>query len=139
MQDGQPRRIHISTDMFPDVKRLAMWREVYGRGITQFEHRHEKVIPRRRFVRRMGRAVLLWCAITLTALVVGMAGYAGFEGMSIVDAYVNAAMILSGMGPVTELKTAVGKIFAGSYALFSGLVIIIATGLVLAPRVQVAA
>jgi hypothetical protein len=46
---------------------------------------------------------------------------------------VNAAMILSGMGPIGELKTTPGKIFAGTYAIFSGLVIIIATGFLLAP------
>jgi hypothetical protein len=66
-------------------------------------------------------------------LVIGMAGYAYFEGMSVSDAYVNAAMILSGMGPLGELKTTAGKIFAGSYAIFSGLIIVIASGFVLAP------
>ena len=53
--------------------------------------------------------------------------------MSVADAYENAAMILSGMGPVTELKSTAGKVFAGTYAIFSGLVIVIATGFVLAP------
>ena len=53
--------------------------------------------------------------------------------MSVTDAYVNAAMILSGMGPLGELKSTGGKIFAGSYAIFSGLLIVIATGFVLAP------
>jgi hypothetical protein len=62
-----------------------------------------------------------------------MAGYAAFEDMPLADSYVNAAMILSGMGPLGELKTTAGKVFAGSYAIFSGLVIVIATGLVLAP------
>ncbi len=61
-------------------------------------------------------------------LAIGIAGYAAFEGMSFVDAYVNAAMILSGMGPLGELKTTAGKIFAGSYAILSGLIIVIATG-----------
>jgi hypothetical protein len=75
----------------------------------------------------------LWLALTLVGLVIGIAGYANFEGMSLVDAYVNAAMILSGMGPVIELKTTAGKIFAGTYAIFSGLVIVIATGFILAP------
>jgi hypothetical protein len=53
--------------------------------------------------------------------------------MSFVDAFVNAAMILSGMGPLGELKTTGGKIFAGCYAILSGLIIVIATGVVLAP------
>jgi hypothetical protein len=66
-------------------------------------------------------------------LAIGMAGYASLEGMSLADSYVNAAMILSGMGPMGELKTTAGKIFAGSYAIFSGLLLVIATGFVLAP------
>lgn len=71
--------------------------------------------------------------LTTAGLVIGIAGYAGFEGMAFVDAFVNAAMILSGMGPVDVLKTTGGKIFAGSYAIMSGLIIVIATGVVLAP------
>jgi hypothetical protein len=81
----------------------------------------------------MTLAVGIWLIVTALALAIGMAGYAYFESMSLTDAYLNAAMILSGMGPATELKTKAGKIFAGSYAIFSGLVIIIATGFVLAP------
>ena len=102
-------------------------------NLLHFEHRGHKVIPRWRFVIRMLLAIALWIAITLVGLAIGMAGYAYFEGMSVADAYVNAAMILSGMGPVVELKTTAGKVFAGSYAIFSGLIIVIATGFVLAP------
>ncbi|MBR3192452.1 hypothetical protein [Bosea sp. (in: a-proteobacteria)] len=104
-----------------------------GESVLQFERRHERLIPVRLFVRRISRAVLLWLALTMAGLGVGMIGYAASEGMSGVDAFVNAAMILSGMGPVTELKTAGGKIFAGLYAIFSGLFVVIATGFVLAP------
>jgi hypothetical protein len=53
--------------------------------------------------------------------------------MGLADAFVNAAMILSGMGPVGELHSTAGKVFAGFYAIFSGLIIVIATGFVLAP------
>lgn len=81
----------------------------------------------------MGVAVVLWLALTGIGLMVGIVGYATTESMSLVDAYVNAAMILSGMGPIGELKTVAGKLFAGSYAIFSGLIIVIATGFVLAP------
>lgn len=81
----------------------------------------------------MLRAIGLWFAIVAVGLAIGIAGYAGFEGLSLTDAYLNAAMILSGMGPAVELKTAGGKLFAGTYAIFSGLLIIIATGFVLAP------
>ena len=102
-------------------------------SITHFEHRRQQVISRRRFAGRMLKAVGLWFVLTFAGLMVGMAGYAEFESMSVTDAYVNAAMILSGMGPIGELKTTAGKLFAGAYAIFSGLVIVIATGFVLAP------
>ena len=102
-------------------------------SFLHFENRAHKVVTRWTFATRLARAALLWLAIAMVGLAIGMAGYAYFEGMSVADAYVNAAMILSGMGPVTELKTTAGKIFAGSYAIFSGLVIVIATGFVLAP------
>ncbi len=81
----------------------------------------------------MAYAVGLWLALTAFGLSIGIAGYAGFEGMSLTDAFLNAAMILSGMGPAAELKTEAGKVFAGFYAIFSGLIIVIATGFVLAP------
>jgi hypothetical protein len=102
-------------------------------GITGFERRHQPLISHRRFADRMLKAVGLWCMLAGVGLAIGMAGYATFEGMSLADSYVNAAMILSGMGPMGELKTTAGKVFAGSYAIFSGLLIVIATGFVLAP------
>lgn len=98
-----------------------------------FENGRQPVITRRRFISRMFIAISLWLALTVIGLLIGIAGYAKFEGMSIVDAYVNAAMILSGMGPIGELKTTAGKLFAGTYAIFSGLIIVIATGFILAP------
>jgi len=100
---------------------------------TRFEHRRQPVISRPRFLARMFIAIGLWMVLAIVGLAIGIMGYAGFEGMSFVDAYVNAAMILSGMGPVGELKTTAGKVFAGSYAIFSGLIIVIATAFVLAP------
>lgn len=102
-------------------------------GLTNFERRHQRLISHHRFAARMLKAVGLWLILTFAGLAIGMAGYATFEHMPLVDAYVNAAMILSGMGPLGELKTTAGKIFAGSYAIFSGLLIVIATGFVLAP------
>lgn len=112
---------------------MAQQRPDLPPSLTGFEKPHHKVITRWRFMMRMLLAIALWIVMTLVGLAIGMTGYAFFEGMSIPDAFVNAAMILSGMGPVTELKTTAGKIFAGSYAIFSGLVIVIATGFVLAP------
>jgi hypothetical protein len=104
-----------------------------GLSVTRFERRGQPVASRRKFLVRMLIAIGLWMVLTMTGLAIGIAGYAAFEGMSFVDAYVNAAMILSGMGPLGELKTTAGKVFAGSYAILSGLIIVIATGFVLAP------
>ncbi len=103
------------------------------RSIVRFEGKHEKIIPPRRFAWRMLRAFALWLVLSVGGLGIGMAGYALTEGMSMIDAFLNAAMILSGMGPMAELKTTGGKLFAGFYALFSGLFIVVATGLALAP------
>ncbi len=102
-------------------------------GISSLERRRQPLISRRRFADRMLKAIALWWILAGVGLAIGMAGYAAFEGMSLADSYVNAAMILSGMGPMGELKTTAGKVFAGSYAIFSGLLIVIATGFVLAP------
>jgi hypothetical protein len=104
-----------------------------GLSVTRFERRGQPVASRRKFLIRMAIAIGLWMVLTIVGLAIGIAGYAAFEGMSFVDAYVNAAMILSGMGPVGELKSTGGKVFAGSYAILSGLIIVIATGFVLAP------
>ena len=98
-----------------------------------FEHRKQKVIPPAHFARRMALACGLWACVMMGGLAIGIAGYAYFEGMDLIDAFVNAAMILSGMGPVGELHTRAGKIFAGCYAIFSGLVIVIAAGFILGP------
>ena len=110
-----------------------MQKDTPGLTVTGFEKRHQRVAPRHVFMTRMLRAVGLWLAITAFGLVVGIAGYALLEGMSLTDSFLNAAMILSGMGPAAELKTQSGKLFAGCYAIFSGLIIVIATGFVLAP------
>jgi len=98
-----------------------------------FEHRSQPLLPRRVFYRRLGRSFCLASAIILFSLAAGMGGYHLFEGMAWLDAFVNASMILSGMGPVGQLQTAGGKLFAGCYALFSGLAFISAISVVFAP------
>lgn len=88
---------------------------------------------RRKFVAHMLRNIVLGVCLIYLALVIGMIGYHHFEKMHWVDAFVNASMILSGMGPMGELKTSEGKIFAGCYALFSGLFFILVVGIIFAP------
>lgn len=98
-----------------------------------FEHRKEPVLPRRAFYARLLRSAAVAGAIILISLALGMAGYHFLEHLSWLDAFLNASMILSGMGPVAPLNTAPGKLFAGCYALFSGLAFLSAVGVVLAP------
>jgi hypothetical protein len=98
-----------------------------------FERRTSPLLPRNLFYRRIRNYALLSFSILVAALGIGMAGYHFFENLNWVDAFVNAAMILSGMGPVSQLNTDAGKVFAGCYALFSGLVFITATSILLAP------
>jgi len=97
-----------------------------------FEHRSSPLLPRQAFYRRVINCFLFSQALVAVALGVGMAGYHFIENLGWVDAFENAAMILSGMGPVATLQTNAGKIFAGCYALFSGLMFITVTGIVLA-------
>ena len=101
--------------------------------MMNLEHRAEGVISRWAFMHRMTLAVVLWAVLIGIGLAIGMAGYAWTEKMSGTDAFLNAAMILSGMGPIGDLQSESGKLFAGCYAIFSGLLIVIATGVVLTP------
>ena len=102
-------------------------------AVTRFERRGQPFASRRKFVARMLVAIGLWVVLTVIGLAIGIAGYAALEGMSFVDAYRQRGDDFFRHGPVGELKTTAGKIFAGSYAIFSGLIIVIATGFVLAP------
>jgi hypothetical protein len=71
--------------------------------------------------------------LVAASLAIGMAGYHGLERLSWLDSFLNAAMLLGGMGPLAELHTDAGKLFAGCYALYCGLVVIAVAGIVLAP------
>jgi len=71
--------------------------------------------------------------IVFVSLVLGVLGYHFFEGLPWLDALLNASMILTGMGPVEQLHSTGGKLFASFYALFSGIVFITTAGLLLAP------
>ncbi len=101
-----------------------------------FEHRTQPILPRSAFFRRLIRHGVIALLIVLASLAVGMVGYHSFEGLTWIDAFVNAAMILGGMGPVSELRTSAGKLFAGFYALYSGIVFLVSAGLLFAPVIH---
>lgn len=98
-----------------------------------FEHRSKPLLSRRQFCRRLFRSFACGIGIVSAALGFGMAGYHFLEHLNWLDSFLNASMILSGMGPVATLQTDAGKLFAGCYALFSGLAVVTASGVIFAP------
>lgn len=98
-----------------------------------YEARHQPLLTRARFGRRLlGHAAGVIALIGLS-LAVGMCGYIAFEQLSWTDAFLNAAMLLGGMGPVHLPRTEAGKLFAGCYALYAGLAFIVAAALLISP------
>lgn len=94
-------------------------------------------LPHRRvFIARLSRGVISGVGVIAVSLLGGMAGYHWLEHLPWIDAFLNAAMILSGMGPVNALETTGGKVFAGFYAIYSGLALITIAGLMLGPVVH---
>ncbi len=97
------------------------------------ERRRQALAPRRVFFTRLARCFAASAVLIAVSLGLGMAGYHFLEKLSWLDAFENASMILSGMGPVAPIQTNAGKMFAGCYALFSGLAFITSVGVVFAP------
>jgi hypothetical protein len=98
-----------------------------------YESRRDPLLPRPAFILRLLRNAAAALGIVGFSWGLGMAGYRIFEGMSWLDAMLNSAMLLGGMGPTSELHTSGGKIFASFYALYCGLVLIMAVGVLFAP------
>ena len=98
-----------------------------------YENVRRPLASRQVFARRLGRSLLLAVVVVGASLGAGMAGYHYFGRMDWLDAFTNASMILSGMGPLTMLDDPAGKVFEGVYAIYSGFIVLIVTGLVLAP------
>jgi sterol desaturase/sphingolipid hydroxylase (fatty acid hydroxylase superfamily) len=101
--------------------------------LLKFEKRHQPVASPQVFSQRLLFNGLLALGTIIVALAIGMAGYMGLEGMGFIDAFVNSAMILSGMGPMGELLFDGTKIFAGLYAIVCGLLLFAVAGLMLVP------
>jgi hypothetical protein len=98
-----------------------------------YEHRKQRLLTVREFVMRMLQHFGIASVVILGSLVIGIVGYHQLAHMRWVDSFLNAAMILGGMGPVSELPTDTSKIFAGCYALYSGVVFIAVAGIMIAP------
>ncbi|HBY93016.1 MAG: hypothetical protein M5U01_22720 [Ardenticatenaceae bacterium] len=101
-----------------------------------FEPQRAPLLPRTAFLLRQARFGAAALAIIAGSLAIGIWGYHAFEGLPWLDALLNAAMILGGMGPVDPVRTTAGKLFASCYALFSGIIFLVAVGVLVAPLVH---
>jgi hypothetical protein len=101
-----------------------------------YEAKTQKPLPASSFVWRLLLHVTLAAALLGISLGIGMLGYVWFERLSVLDAFLNSAMLLGGMGPVNAPVTSGGKLFAGLYALYAGLVFIVTAALILTPVVH---
>ena len=99
----------------------------------RYENRGDALIPKKAFLLRIVRSFGVVFLLVGVSLFAGMLGYREFEGFSWTDSFLNASMILGGMGPVNPVVTETGKIFAGLYALYSGLAFLVLAGLLFAP------
>lgn len=106
------------------------------RGIIRYEYHHQPLLPRRKFLLRMIGHFVVASGIVAASLLMGMTGYRLFEGLSWIDALLNSAMLLGGMGPVNPMQTTAGKLFASFYALYSGLIFLLVAGILLAPLIH---
>ena len=101
-----------------------------------YEPKTQRILPHKLFIRRVVLHFTAALGLLLLSLALGIAGYEHFEQLPWRDAFLNSAMLLGGMGPVDSPKTDGGKLFAGFYALYAGLVFLVTVGLVLAPLVH---
>ena len=107
-----------------------------SRHAFKLESKRQPLLSRRAFARRVALSFCAASVLIALSLLGGMIGYHALEGMAWIDAFANASMILSGMGPLDPPKTWGGKLFAGLYALYSGLAVILAAGILFTPVVH---
>lgn len=101
-----------------------------------FEQRSDDLLTRSAFLLRMARSSAITMLIVVFSLAMGSAGYHYFEGIAWIDSLLNAAMILTGMGPVNGMQTTGGKLFATFYALYSGISFLTMMAIMLAPMIH---
>ena len=101
-----------------------------------FEHHKQPLLPKQEFIKRVKRFTIFAFLLVAVSWLIGILGYKILEAMPWVDSILNSAMILGGMGPVDQLHTTAGKLFASFYALFSGIVFLVSVAVLLAPIIH---
>jgi uncharacterized protein YjeT (DUF2065 family) len=122
----------------PAAQRRGQWSQIMTarKRAAEYEHISQPVAQLPDFLRRQLRSIGIGAVFIGIGLYAGMLGYHYIVGLSWIDSYENAAMILAGMGPMAAPATTAGKIFAGSYALFSGIAVLAIAGVIAAPLVH---
>ncbi len=95
-----------------------------------------QLLPRREFIRRLGWSLTAGGVLLIFSLSIGIIGYHELGGLAWIDAFLDASMILSGMGPISPLHDDAAKLFAGCYAIYCGIALIGTTGVILAPVIH---
>lgn len=98
-----------------------------------YENKRKPLISRKAFLTREAKHVVIAAAVIGCSLLIGTVGYHLLNQLSWVDSFLNASMILGGMGPVDTLRTTPAKLFAAWYALYAGFVLLICVGIIIAP------
>lgn len=101
-----------------------------------YESKRHPPIPKAHFIRRLLFHFLVAASVLSASLFAGMAGYAYFENLAWRDAFINSAMLLGGMGPVNAPQSDGGKIFAGIYALYAGLIFLVVLAIIFTPVIH---
>lgn len=101
-----------------------------------FEHRRQKVLPFPKFLLRLGKFLMFSSVLIIFSLLLGIVGYHYAGKLNLIDSFHMSCMILTGMGPVVELDTSVGKIFSSLYALYSGIAFLTISAILLSPVIH---
>ena len=104
--------------------------------MNRYERRHQALAPKETFLRRILGSLLFGSLFIMCSLGIGMLGFHALEALPWMDAFLNAAMLLSGMGPLHVPASAGGKLFAGLYAIYCGFAVLICAAIIFAPVIH---
>lgn len=102
----------------------------------KLESNKQKIIPLSKFLKRLGRYAIFAFSLILFSVIIGAIGYHHFGNLGWLDSFHMACMILTGMGPVIEMKTVSAKIFSSLYALYSGIAFLSLTAVFFTPIIH---
>lgn len=102
----------------------------------KLEHHKEQLVTIPHFLKRVGKYTLFACILIILSVFMGTAGYHLLGRLSWLDSFHMACMILTGMGPVAEMKSVSAKVFSSLYALYSGIAFLTITAVIFTPIIH---